>query len=449
MFCSKCGNQCKEGAKFCNKCGAPLATSDLNATDNKKGKVYIYIICIVVVVLLIGLFIYLFCFDEFNGFLKKTEDTETSAVIEDNDVEKKDKIEMPEEKNLNKEVEISKTDSDSITSETEIVDWKSIYLDYFNQLRNEGKLDYYVAAGLIYVDEDDIPELYLEGDCEASGCLILTCGSGKADALQTSRLCFTYIEKHNLLNNSDGHMGCYYDHIYRIDDGKWVCIAKGEYEAEYGEDGYVLDENDDMIMHYKWMDKEVSLQEYENELSAVYNVDMAKEPDSHYVLDEMESILLTGKTTSQNHRYELIVTDITWQEAEMLCRQKGGYLATLTTQEEFDRITEQIVREGKTKISFFVGATRDEAFSDNGGYHWIYTPHNDTGFSSVISSFWLSGEPSYSGVTDKGETVEEKYVDLFYRQSEGRCYLNDVADDILMEAPGYKGLIGYICEYDN
>ena len=70
MFCSKCGNQCKEGAKFCNKCGAPLATSDLNATDNKKGKVYIYIICIVVVVLLIGLFIYLFCFDEFNGFLK-------------------------------------------------------------------------------------------------------------------------------------------------------------------------------------------------------------------------------------------------------------------------------------------------------------------------------------------------------------------------------------------
>ena len=275
MFCSKCGNQCKEGTKFCNKCGAPLATSNLNATDSKKGKVYIYIICIVAVVLLNGLFIYLFCFDDFNGFVKKTEDTEASAVIEDN---------------------------------TEIVDWKSIYLDYFNQLRNEGKLDYYVAAGLIYVDEDDIPELYFEGDCEASGCLLLTCGGGKADALQTSRLCFTYIEKHNLLNNSDGHMGGYYDHIYRIEDGKWVCIAKGEYEAEYGDNGFILDENDDMIMHYKWMDKEVSLQEYENELSAVYNVDKAKEPDSYYILGEMESILRTGKTTSQSRHYELIVT---------------------------------------------------------------------------------------------------------------------------------------------
>lgn len=317
MFCSKCGNQCKEGTKFCNKCGAPLATSNLNATDSKKGKVYIYIICIVAVVLLIGLFIYLFCFDDLNGFVKKTEDTETSAVIEDNDVEKKDKIEKLEEKNLNKEVEIAKTDSDIVTSETEIVDWKSIYLDYFNQLRNEGNLDYYVAAGLIYVDEDDIPELYFEGDCEASGCLVLTCGSGKADALQTSRLCFTYIEKQNLLNNSDGHMGYYYDHIYRIEDGKWVCIAKGEYEAEYGEDGYILDENDDMIMHYKWMDKKVSLQEYDNELSAVYDVNIAKEPDSYYVLDEMASILRTGKTTSKNHHYELIVTDITWKEAEI------------------------------------------------------------------------------------------------------------------------------------
>ena len=25
MFCSGCGNEVKEGAKFCNKCGAKLA----------------------------------------------------------------------------------------------------------------------------------------------------------------------------------------------------------------------------------------------------------------------------------------------------------------------------------------------------------------------------------------------------------------------------------------
>lgn len=43
---------------------------------------------------------------------------------------------------------------------------------------------------LIYVNDDDIPELVLDGMVEASGCLILTYKDGYIDVLQTSRLFF-------------------------------------------------------------------------------------------------------------------------------------------------------------------------------------------------------------------------------------------------------------------
>ena len=51
-------------------------------------------------------------------------------------------------------------------------------------------------------------------------------------------------------------------------------------------------------------------------------------------------------------------------------------------------------------------------------------------------------------MTEDGVEVAEDYVVLIYRKSDGRCYLNDVPDDILSAAPSYSGKIGYICEYD-
>ncbi len=38
------------------------------------------------------------------------------------------------------------------------------------------------------------------------------------------------------------------------------------------------------------------------------------------------------------HRYELIIEELTWMEARRACKERGGYLATLTSGEEFERI---------------------------------------------------------------------------------------------------------------
>ncbi len=51
-------------------------------------------------------------------------------------------------------------------------------------------------------------------------------------------------------------------------------------------------------------------------------------------------------------------------------------------------------------------------------------------------------------MTEDGEEVREDCVAVIYRSSDGRCYLNDMPDDILSAFPSYTGKTGYICEYD-
>ena len=175
-------------------------------------------------------------------------------------------------------------------------------------------------------------------------------------------------------------------------------------------------------------------------------------PQKYYILDEIRSILRTGDVASAGHRYELIVEDVTWKEAWGLCRERGGYLATITSHEEFVRLQKQMISEEKTNITFFVGAN-DERMAGNYfilGYRWLepgkicYT----RGLYSAFSEFWMEGEPSRTGFTESGVEVWEDYVILFYQKSDNRCYLGNVTNDIIEAAPSYAGRVGYICEYE-
>ena len=320
-------------------------------------------------------------------------------------------------------------------------DYRAAYLSYLKEFEYADECTY----SLIYVDDDDIPELVIDNGYEAAGCIVLTFHDGALDAWQSSRLNFTYIERGNLICNSDGHMGYYYDFVYTIRDGKWEYVDGGVWGDP--PEGPQFDENDDYIYVYQWDKEEVSEEEYERRLNEVYPLEWAKHPEKYYILKEIRSLLETGEVTSAGHRYELVVEDLTWKEAEALCREKGGYLATVTTWEEMERIQEQMLAEDKANVTFFVGAN-----AEGGGYCWFEPENGETysmlGLYNALFCFWLEGEPSYTGLTEDGIEVDEDYVVLFYRKSDERCYLNDVPDDILSAAPSYRGRVGYICEYD-
>lgn len=333
--------------------------------------------------------------------------------------------------------------------------WKDVYIDYIAALEkeeggtNEETGDYTYA--LIYVNDDDIPELVADSGYEAGGCQIVTFDGSEADVLQTSRLFFTYVERGNALCNSDGNMGYYYDMIFAIEDGKWVKVAEGNYHDP--DDGPQSDENGDFIYEYEWEGESVTALEYCDRLEDLYDMGNSLEPDWHgyYIKDEMLSYLETGACRSAGHRYELVTEDVTWSEAREICEEKGGYLATITSWEEWDTVTEQIRQEDKTGIQFFVGAGARDGEEDLVGYYWLEENGRIdwlTNFN-VFYDFWLPGEPSYIMTDEAGQEIEEDAVTLFFRSSDDRFYINDVPDDILSVTPEAKGRIGYICEYND
>ena len=323
-------------------------------------------------------------------------------------------------------------------------DWKKDYKEFLEKNPVEGEE---VSFALIYVDEDDIPELVIDTGIEASGCQILTWHDGVMDELQTARLYFTYVEKGNLLDNCEGHMGYYYDYVYSIKNGKWKQIFNGEYSgfADNGEPDY-----DDERMRYKCTDYEVNGKRTDEDgyYKALYEVyDDGKnvtDPKSYLIYDDLMSFLETGKLLYETHRYELCVEDCTWEEAEKKCEKKGGYLASLTSDEEFKYVEDMIRSEDLTNICFYVGAK----YGDDYRWHWTEPGlKQDNCVKTGYYQHWLDGGPTYTDTLADGTVIDENYVELMYRKSEDAFYLNDITNDVPGVYPSFKGRMGYICEY--
>ncbi len=301
--------------------------------------------------------------------------------------------------------------------------WKKAYFQY---MVKENLLGEQWSYSFIYVNDDLVPELVANSGVEAGGCVVMTYKDGKVDAFQTARLDMYYIEKSNIINNSAGHMGYYYDRIYKIVNGKWVNIVNGEYSGFENEANPERDAETGRLLckDYVWDGKIVTKDEYNASLKRIYNEDNAVSPQIYFSLNEMVSFLESGDSSA--HRYELIKEDCTWSEAQSLCEEKGGYLAVISSEEEFQKITAQIVTENKENIIFWLGTV--------------------TNYSE--KTHWLEGEPSYYTILDNGEHVIEGCPTLFYRKAENEFYLNDVSFDVISVAPYYAGNLGYVCEYD-
>lgn len=150
------------------------------------------------------------------------------------------------------------------TTDTDVVDdsWKDIYSEYLKNGITEliGDYDEYWrdewTFGLIYLNNDDIPELVASSGYEAAGNIILTIINGKVEYMNTGRLAFYYEEKGNILVNSEGHMGYYYDYVFSIDDKGFKSECMGDYEEEYDENGPTG------VLKYSIDQKEVTESEY-------------------------------------------------------------------------------------------------------------------------------------------------------------------------------------------
>ena len=141
-------------------------------------------------------------------------------------------------------------------------DWRKAYEEYLWNAWGQDNIGETFLYSLIYVNDDDIPELVLDSMFEAGGCLILTYKDGYIDVLQTSRLYFSYEERKNLLNNSEGCQGIYYDYIYKIEYGKWKRVATGNYEDFINEEAEQDEKGDYICKYYAWNGEKTTYKEY-------------------------------------------------------------------------------------------------------------------------------------------------------------------------------------------
>jgi len=142
--------------------------------------------------------------------------------------------------------------------------WQRAYTDYLAGISDEND-----TYALIYVNQDNVPELVIDSGTEAKGCRILTYANGEVSVLVTRRLGFTYIERGNRLCNSDGSMNSYFDDVYEISNGRWVCIARGEYF------GYLSGWNEILgryvCRYYRWNGQNTDISQYMKNLGEIYN----------------------------------------------------------------------------------------------------------------------------------------------------------------------------------
>lgn len=327
-----------------------------------------------------------------------------------------------------KKAEEAKAAAEAARAEAEAAydmqDWEKAYVEYLEGFTEGGNVSSFTYS-LIYVNDDDVPELVIDSGFEAGGCLILTYHNGEIDELQTARLNYYYIERQNLINNSDGHMGYYYDYIYAIKNGKWISVARGEWTEDWEE----IDDEEYVFKYtYTWNDKEVDKDTYTKKLNAVFDTEQQMRPEYNYYIDDILLLLKTGKVFSDTHRYEIFVEDISYEEAKVRCKEKGGYLADITTFEEYMRIQSQIENSGQENIYFWI----DEEMLT---------------YINILGNWWAPGEPSWHTEVD-GKKLDEDGMFLFYDGEQKKCLVGDMVTDILSYYPEYEGKIGYICEYD-
>lgn len=141
----------------------------------------------------------------------------------------------------------------------------------------------------------------------------------------------------------------------------------------------------------------------------------------------------TAPVITYEYRYEIIQSDMSWTEAKAACEAKGGYLATITSVEEYNEICR--LADETDLIYLWLGARLPNQTMTWKQAGWI------TGESWTFDN-WYPGEPSKQDT----DGTYESYL-CMWTVKDGPWTFNDQRNDIVAKLPSISGLVGYVCEY--
>lgn len=130
-----------------------------------------------------------------------------------------------------------------------------------------------------------------------------------------------------------------------------------------------------------------------------------------------------GRTVYKGHIYELYDKPTSWETAKIVCENKGGHLATITSEKE-QKTIEKLVQHGNAKY-YNIGATNKDDITQ---WKWV------TGEAMAYTN-WAVGEPN-------NVSNLERYLSIFTSDN----YFGKWNDTTNFSTAGVSN--GFICEYD-
>lgn len=362
------------------------------------------------------------------------EEEETEAVLETGWAPD---LEVPEE--------------ETVPSETEVeinYDYESYYIDTINEYLEENpdrRSEY--GFNLIYINDDDIPELVI--DLFGYYVSVYTYADGEVYCLMDrwgygvmGNAGYEYIPRGNTVYNSNSdYAGALRWETYMYIENNTLVVSDDELYYQYfpeGSDPWDYGNyNPDTVYYF------VNGEEVSEEVYNTYGV----VGDYRFIMGDYteEEIMefLTTETTPKTSYYTIVMADCTWEEAAAMCEAAGGHLATLDESNAYSVIYQAIIHSDNPNAVLYIGGSYD---SSSGEYLWTADGSNEV----VNGSYWRPGEPTYTGGTEDGRTVDEPYMCIApYIQDGYTTYgFMDIPNDTIDAAPTYAGNVGYILEIE-
>lgn len=130
--------------------------------------------------------------------------------------------------------------------------WKTVYARYLKTIENLEKR--YPDGTFLYLNSDNIPELFLWGNCNAAGCRLLTIYKNKVYdyALEWSAG-FSYLKKRNRFSLSMGRDEAFCTYVAKFSKGEMVGLGGGVFGSDVFHNGNVkCDKEGRPILKYYW-----------------------------------------------------------------------------------------------------------------------------------------------------------------------------------------------------
>lgn len=375
------------------------------------------------------------------------------------EVEKTEDETTTEESETSEETEVTRdlsTDESrdaggSLDAETSI---SYEYEEYYIQTINEFNANYWADAedlmyNLIQVDDDGIPELVIARN--GYFVSLYSFADGEVHTLMDAwpygamgNVGYMYCPRENALYNSNSdYAGAQrWETFFSIsEDHSDLVYSPDSLHYQYfpeGVDPWSYQDMDTSVIYYYVNDQEVSEEEYNSHrVDAIYRV-----IEGDYSYNQIMEFLTSDAVPATSY-YSLVMSDCTWLEAAAACEAAGGHLATLNEGDAYYVVNQLLETSDHPNAVVYVGGSYDAA---SGEYLWTTDGSNDP----ISEYYWRAGEPSYTGGTEDGRTVDEPYMCFAPWVHEGyntRSFM-DVPNDTLDAAPSYSGNLGYILEIE-